>query len=244
MFRKRPKKDFMESRRGLIFYITFAITFSSYAGETRFYYIVQSRYTALTASDPESSASAKILTSRDLELRPFWIQKWNKSTETFQSISIRNVAFAPADGSNKSLGTKEKSTKGLSLGLSHSFGEKSQIQISANYTEVLFLKALSTEVIEVDAAPIPSFGLKGIFSVYRGAQTDMGYEVEGHYFLETSASGYTVKPGYGYQGGIYFKHKRPGGAFGVSMGFSQQNQSTTSVKQSEAGFYGAVKIFD
>lgn len=199
------------------------------------------RFTTLRASDLSSSATAELISSRDIEVGASWIQDWNGSIKTYGQFAMRNIAFEPSLQSTKSLESKEKSPFRLSMGLEQKLTDKIKIKYFLNYSQELFLRGASSTVVAVDAVGLPSAGLAGTVDIYSRDSTTLACEIAATQLFSATTSNYSVEPGQSIFAGLFLNKQSKKQILEIGFGYYQKSQATSLVKQTEFGPIGYIR---
>jgi hypothetical protein len=200
--------------------------------------------TSISASDPMTGASARLLSSRDVRLSGAWEQGWSPQFSTFFRFEISSEGFEQSTNPSESLTSASNTPVELAFGTKFHWRGLTMTPELA-YGDRLFVRGLSSNAITVDSVAVLSAGLSGSIELYRRQTNSVGVQGAAAFLGGASTDAYSVRSGSYLEGGAYLdKTWGPFGAHSLRLdiGYESSRQNTSIVDQDEKSVVSSLTL--
>ena len=192
--------------------------------------------TTLSARDSTTGSESTIASDYYFGVNAQYGREWNQDFQTTINLKLASIDFELPATSTKSLKGTNKFLSSLGLEANQRIKEKTRLKLGVSYGQELFIRAFSTQGVEIDALNIPSINSKISHDVRDFSRFTFGISASYSAKMPGKTDSYEVEFGHEYGASIYLK--KPFGNsqnsnIQTELGFSQRNQNTNLTSQTE-----------
>lgn len=196
---------------------------------------LDNRFSTFSAENETAATRAKLLTTRDLNLKVSWQKEWANKWLSAVTLGGRNLSFATTEGGLSSVGNQEKSTLNLAGAFIYNFDQKLSAYVMGGVSQEVFLRDLGNPIIRAEAAIVPVLGVGTQYWLLNRQRLGFGINGKVESYFANSVNGYEVDSGFGFQSAFVLRYRSDMKDVTAGVGYSYKNQGSSNTQQSESG---------
>lgn len=198
-------------------------------------FYIDNRFSHFSADNDQTATNARLLTSRDLNLRLTLQSELSTNWKATYSLKIRNMQFSPTEGGPVNIESRSIWTSGLQGQFSYEENRNLVPYFNFNFSQEIFLRELGSTTINPNIASIPYVGSGFQYWLVNRNKLDFGIDNEIAYYLSSQANLYSVGSGYGFRSGFMLRYSGEDRNLTAGIGYTYKKQGSSDTKQSESG---------
>ncbi len=197
------------------------------------------RFVTLNTVEKSSNTHTNILSKYYVEVPATFEQKYHAKMSLFERISLANAMFSGLQGDSSR--DQKFFLWGAALGVKYSDFHRFDFFGELGFDPMLYAKDVTRTSFKMVTINLPNakFGVQRVMLDFQNFSFGARANVVS-YFSGSNPS-FTVKPGYGFGGGLYLRKTYSTSAWGVDFGADKIYQNTSLFQQTRTDVKGMLK---